>query len=164
VVDQWTGFGTASDTYDGVHPNAAGDQKMSDRWYPALTALLTGGPTVPPTPPVTPTPTPTPTVPPPAGGCTAVYKTTNQWSGGFQGEVTVSNAGAAPITAWATGWTFTGRQISQAWNATLTQTGAAVSARNAAWNGSLAPGATATFGFIASGTGSPAPQVSCTIG
>ena len=142
VVDQWTGFSTASDTYDGVHPNAAGDQKMSDRWYPALTALLDRGdrPTVPPTPPVTPTPTPTPTVTPPAGGCTAVYRITDQWSGGFQGEVTVSNAGAAPITAWATSWTFAGRQISQAWNATLTQTGAAVTARNAAWNGSLAPG------------------------
>lgn len=167
VVDQWTGFSTATDTYDGVHPNASGDQKMADRWFPALTALLDGGPTVPPvtptpTPPVT--PTPTPTIPPPAGGCTAVYKTTNQWSGGFQGEVTVKNAGTAPITGWTTNWTFTGRQISQAWNATLTQTGAAVTARNAAWNGSLASGATATFGFISSGTGSPDPQVSCTTG
>ncbi|GAB3451018.1 hypothetical protein GCM10027436_48150 [Actinophytocola sediminis] len=36
VVDQWTGFSTAADTYDGVHPNAAGDQKISDRWYPAV--------------------------------------------------------------------------------------------------------------------------------
>lgn len=40
VVDQWTGFGPATDTYDGVHPNDAGDQKMSDRWYPALADLL----------------------------------------------------------------------------------------------------------------------------
>ncbi|PZF82262.1 SGNH/GDSL hydrolase family protein, partial [Micromonospora endophytica] len=47
VVDQWTGFRTAADTYDGVHPNAAGDQKMSDRWYPALVAALTGVPTTP---------------------------------------------------------------------------------------------------------------------
>ncbi|WP_440104940.1 cellulose binding domain-containing protein [Streptosporangium sp. H16] len=46
----------------------------------------------------------------------------------------------------------------------MTQSGAAVSARNAAWNGSLAPGATVTFGFLASGTGSPAPEVSCTTG
>ena len=43
VVDQWTGFNTATDTYDGVHPNAAGNQKMSDRWYPALAAVLDGG-------------------------------------------------------------------------------------------------------------------------
>jgi lysophospholipase L1-like esterase len=40
VVDQWTGFSTASDTYDGVHPNSAGNQKISDKWYPALTPLL----------------------------------------------------------------------------------------------------------------------------
>ncbi|MEV4393773.1 hypothetical protein [Nonomuraea sp. NPDC049607] len=32
VVDQWTGFSTGTDTYDGVHPNASGDQKMSDAW------------------------------------------------------------------------------------------------------------------------------------
>jgi lysophospholipase L1-like esterase len=40
VVDQWTGFNTATDTGDGVHPNASGDQKIADRWYPALTAVL----------------------------------------------------------------------------------------------------------------------------
>ncbi|MFI6483437.1 cellulose binding domain-containing protein [Nonomuraea sp. NPDC050663] len=58
VVDQWTGFSTSADTYDGVHPNAAGDQKISDRWYPALTAALGGGTTdtTPPTTPGTPTP------------------------------------------------------------------------------------------------------------
>ncbi len=42
VVDQWTGFDTATDTGDGVHPNASGDQKMANRWYPALAPLLTG--------------------------------------------------------------------------------------------------------------------------
>ena len=40
VVDQWTGFSTSTDTYDGVHPNDSGDQKLSDKWYPALTAFL----------------------------------------------------------------------------------------------------------------------------
>jgi lysophospholipase L1-like esterase len=34
VVDQWTGFSTATDTGDGVHPNDAGFQKMADRWAP----------------------------------------------------------------------------------------------------------------------------------
>jgi lysophospholipase L1-like esterase len=40
VVDQFTGFTTSTDTGDGVHPNAAGDQKIANRWYPALTAAL----------------------------------------------------------------------------------------------------------------------------
>jgi len=45
VVDQWTGFSTASDTYDGVHPNdSTGIRKMEARWYPPLAALLSGTP------------------------------------------------------------------------------------------------------------------------
>jgi lysophospholipase L1-like esterase len=42
VVDQWTGFNADTDTLDGVHPNDAGDQKMSEKWYPALAAFLSG--------------------------------------------------------------------------------------------------------------------------
>jgi mannan endo-1,4-beta-mannosidase len=43
VVDQWTGFDTAADTGDGVHPNSTtGIQKMAARWYPALVAALPG--------------------------------------------------------------------------------------------------------------------------
>ncbi|MFI5937522.1 cellulose binding domain-containing protein [Actinoplanes sp. NPDC051494] len=40
VVDQWTGFDTATDTYDGVHPNDAGNVKIANKWYPAVAALL----------------------------------------------------------------------------------------------------------------------------
>ncbi|MGA6164674.1 SGNH/GDSL hydrolase family protein [Amycolatopsis magusensis] len=41
VVDQWTGFDPATDTYDGVHPNdSSGIQKIESRWYPALAAAL----------------------------------------------------------------------------------------------------------------------------
>lgn len=36
VVDQWTGFETAGDTYDGVHPDADGDGKMAEAWFTAL--------------------------------------------------------------------------------------------------------------------------------
>ncbi len=42
VVDQWTGFDTAVDTYDGVHPSDSGNVKISDRWYPALIRYLSG--------------------------------------------------------------------------------------------------------------------------
>ncbi|KDQ11617.1 carbohydrate esterase family 3 protein [Botryobasidium botryosum FD-172 SS1] len=40
VVDQWTGFSTSSDTSDGVHPNNSGIQKMSDKWYNPLVAVI----------------------------------------------------------------------------------------------------------------------------
>ncbi|MEV0328212.1 cellulose binding domain-containing protein [Micromonospora echinospora] len=180
VVDQWTGFSTATDTYDGVHPNAAGDQKMSDRWFPPLAAALadvTPGPTATPTasPTGTPTPTPTPTVsptatptptgtPPPGAGCSAGYRVVGQWPGGFQGEVTVRSTGSAATSGWRVTFALPdGQRISQAWNADLTQTGATVTARDVGWNGALAPGAEATFGFLGGATGTPAvPAVTCT--
>ncbi|GIE32477.1 hypothetical protein Ait01nite_055220 [Actinoplanes italicus] len=40
VVDQWTGFNTTTDTYDGVHPNDAGNVKIAARWLPAVQAAL----------------------------------------------------------------------------------------------------------------------------
>lgn len=55
VVDQFTGFDTVADTIgDGVHPDDSGFQKMSDRWYPALTPLLGGAPPVDTTAPTVP--------------------------------------------------------------------------------------------------------------
>ncbi|OTA53328.1 carbohydrate esterase family 3 protein [Hypoxylon sp. EC38] len=36
VVDQYTGFSGTTDLRDGVHPNASGDDKMVNVWYPAL--------------------------------------------------------------------------------------------------------------------------------
>ncbi|WP_405139518.1 cellulose binding domain-containing protein [Sphaerisporangium sp. NBC_01403] len=166
VVDQWTGFSTASDTYDGVHPNSTGDQKMADKWYPALTRLLgtTPPPTPTPTPTVTPTPTPTPTPPPAGTGCSATYKVTNSWQGGFGAEVTVKNTGTAGITGWTVKWTFAnGQTVTQLWNGALTQSGSAVTVKNLSYNGSLGAGASTTFGFNGSWTGTnTAPTPTCT--
>ncbi|MDG4798017.1 CotH kinase family protein [Micromonospora sp. WMMD1082] len=122
-----------------------------------------GGSTTP--PPSTPPPsTPPPSTPPPGGGgCTATYTVTNEWSGGFQGEVRVT-AGSAAISGWTVTWTFAaGQAITQAWNATVTSQGSAVTARNAGHNGSLAAGASTTFGFLGSTTGANStPSLTCT--
>ena len=40
VVDQWTGFDYATDTYDGTHPNASGEEKMAEKWMQALLPCL----------------------------------------------------------------------------------------------------------------------------
>ncbi|MEV1016056.1 cellulase family glycosylhydrolase [Micromonospora sp. NPDC049801] len=128
-------------------------------------ATVFGGPPPPTTPPPTTPPptTPPPTTPPPAGGCSATYTITNQWQGGFQGEVRVT-AGASAITGWTTRWTYAnGQSVTQAWNATVTSSGSTVTARNADYNGRLAAGASATFGFLGGWSGAnPTPQVSCT--
>jgi lysophospholipase L1-like esterase len=160
VVDQWTGFSTGADTYDGVHPNASGDRKISDRWYPALAEALSG---TGPSPTRSVTPTVTSTVDPP-GGCSAVFRSIGQWQGGFQGEVTVTNTGSTPTGGWEVRWTFAdGQRVGQVWNGTLTTDGAAVTVRNVGWNGALPRGGSATFGFIASWTGANTPPIpTCT--
>ncbi|RQX21283.1 beta-mannosidase, partial [Micromonospora ureilytica] len=106
---------------------------------------------------------PPPTTPPPNGGCTATYTVTNQWQGGFQGEVRVT-AGARAITGWTAGWTFAnGQRVTQSWNVALASSGITVTARNTDYNGRLAAGASASFGFLGSWTGANSlPVLSCT--
>ncbi|MEO3813195.1 cellulose binding domain-containing protein [Sphaerisporangium sp. B11E5] len=159
VVDQWTGFSNAQNTYDGVHPNAAGDQLISDTWFPPLKSLLDGVlPTPTPTPtmsttpsptrPPTPTPTPTPSNSP--GTCQATYTVGNSWPGGFNASVTVRNPGPTTTSGWTVRWIWpSGQSVSQAWNATVTTSGSTVTAKNAPYNGTLPAGATTTFGFTA---------------
>jgi len=107
---------------------------------------------------------PSPSTPPPAGRtCTATYAVTGQWGGGFQGAVTVT-AGSAAITSWTVTWTWpSGQRFSSTWNATITGSGDAVTARNASYNGSLPAGGRVTWGFTASHTGAnTAPTAACT--
>ncbi|GAA3455208.1 cellulose binding domain-containing protein [Dactylosporangium matsuzakiense] len=93
-----------------------------------------------------------------AAGCGVSYTVTNQWQGGFGADVTVTNLGD-PVTSWTLGWTFAaGQSVTQAWNATVTQSGATVTAKNVSYNGSIATGATANFGFNGAFTsGNPVP-------
>jgi hypothetical protein len=94
-----------------------------------------------------------------APGCRVTYAVTSQWPGGFTASVNLTNLGD-PVTSWTLTWSFgAGQQVTQAWNTTLTQSGAQVTARNAAWNGSLATNSVTNFGFNASWNNSsnPAP-------
>ena len=40
VVNQDDGFNAAVDTYDGVHPNESGEEKMAAKWYEAIVEIL----------------------------------------------------------------------------------------------------------------------------
>ena len=95
-----------------------------------------------------------------AAGCQVKYTVGGQWPGGFTASVAVTNLGD-PINGWRLGWTFpAGQRITQAWNATCTQSGTAVSCANAAYNGTVPDGGSVTFGFNASWSGSnPVPAV-----
>ncbi|MGC5050838.1 lytic polysaccharide monooxygenase auxiliary activity family 9 protein [Micromonospora sp. DT48] len=144
----------------------------SDQSYYICSDVQFGGSNPPPTttpPPSTPSPTtPPPSTPPPSdppvtGACSATYRVTNSWSGGFQGEVQVT-AGSAPIRGWTVRWTYAnGQQINQSWNATVTTSGSTVTAQNVGHNGSLGAAASTTFGFLASTSGTNStPTLTCT--
>ncbi|MFF0308840.1 cellulose binding domain-containing protein [Streptosporangium sp. NPDC004379] len=92
-----------------------------------------------------------------AAGCRVDYAVTSQWGGGFTGDVKVTNLGD-PVNGWTLTWSFSaGQQVTQAWNATVTQSGSQVTAKDAGYNAALATGAAATFGFNGSLTGSANP-------
>ncbi|MEU4237178.1 cellulose-binding domain-containing protein [Actinoplanes sp. NPDC026619] len=93
----------------------------------------------------------------------AVDYTLNSWSSGFTADVKVTNNGSA-LSSWTVGWSFAGnQQITSAWNATVTQSGTAVTAANVAWNGSLATGAATSFGFQGTYSGTNAAPTAFTL-
>ncbi|MEW2400573.1 cellulose binding domain-containing protein [Streptomyces sp. NPDC046862] len=91
----------------------------------------------------------------PTGACAVSYKITNQWSGGFQADVQLTNTGTSAWSGWSLNWSFpNGQTVSQVWNAAYTQSGSGVTAKNVGWNGSVAAGSSVGFGFTGSWSGS----------
>ncbi|MFG3494301.1 cellulase family glycosylhydrolase [Streptomyces sp. NPDC047928] len=90
--------------------------------------------------------------------CTVEYTTVNEWAGGFQGSVTVTNNGST-LNGWSLGFDFTGGQrVTQGWGARWSQSGTSVTAANESWNATLTTGASVTAGFIGSSSGAnPSP-------
>jgi endo-1,4-beta-xylanase len=164
----------AKDAYWGVvDPTKIGSTATTSPTPAVTTSSASPSPST-----TTPTPTPTsssPTASPTAspssngptdgptpsgiGSCSVSYKVVGSWTGGFQGEVKLTNSGLSPVTSWSLGWVYTGgQQVTQLWGGTVTQTGSSVIVKNASWNGALATGASATVGFLGSWTGTnPVP-------
>lgn len=143
---------------------------LDQPYYLCSDVIFGGGGTNPTTPPANPTTPPANPTTPPAnpttppvgnGGCTATYRTTSQWSGGFGAEVTV-RAGNSAISGWTVNWTWSsGQTIGSSWNATVTASGSSVTATNVSYNGRLSANGSTSFGFNGSGT-STAPTLTCT--
>ncbi|WP_308012312.1 glycoside hydrolase family 9 protein [Actinacidiphila acidipaludis] len=102
--------------------------------------------------------------PPPAAACQVTYTVTSSWSGGFQADVKVVNQGATALNGWTVTWAFGGDQhIANAWNATVTQSGRQVTARDAGWNAALAPGGSVDIGLTGTYSTSNAAPTSFTL-
>ncbi len=102
--------------------------------------------------------TTTTTTLPGAGGCQVTYAVQSQWPGGFTANLTITNRGSAPINGWRLQWTFANQRVTQAWNATVTQNGQAVTAANMGYNATIPAGGQVSFGFNGTYSGSnPTP-------
>jgi endoglucanase len=81
-----------------------------------------------------------------AAGCRVAYSA-NQWPGGFTANVEVTNLGD-PLNGWNLKWAFpSGQTVTQAWNATVTASGAQVTATNVGYNGAVPTNGKVSFGF-----------------
>ncbi|MET7981752.1 cellulase family glycosylhydrolase [Streptomyces sp. NPDC005281] len=96
-------------------------------------------------------------------GCTATYKVSSDWGSGFNADITLTNTGATTSKSWQVTWDWPGSQtVSSMWNATYSQVGKTVTARNADHNGAIAAGASTGFGFGAAPGGAGVPVLNCT--
>ncbi|MFI5840092.1 cellulose binding domain-containing protein [Catenuloplanes sp. NPDC051500] len=137
----------------GFEPWIGGAGLAVNSFSASVNGTGTNPTTVPTTSSPSPTPTATTTPPAPAGGCAVTYDA-NSWNGGFTANVTVRNTSTSPINGWDLGFALpAGQQVGNSWNATVTQNGQNVSAKNIGWNGVIAAGASASFGFQASSAG-----------
>jgi poly(hydroxyalkanoate) depolymerase family esterase len=115
-------------------------------------------------PPTTTSRPPTTSAPPTGGGgCSATYTKVNEWGGGFQGEVRVTNTGTT-TASWTVTLTFAnGQRITQIWNARTSSTASPYAVVNEVYNGVIPAGGSTTFGFLGTWNGTNAnPSATCT--
>jgi hypothetical protein len=95
------------------------------------------------------------------GGSCRVGYTKNEWGGGLTASVTITNTGTTAVNGWTLAFSFPGdTKVTSAWNATVTQSGAAVTATNVSYNAGIPAGANVSFGFQGTWTGNDAVPTS----
>ncbi|WP_405622573.1 PHB depolymerase family esterase [Streptomyces sp. NBC_00076] len=100
---------------------------------------------------------------PQPGGCT-VTASTNAWSTGLTGSVTLTNTGTTSVNGWKLGFTLpSGQTITNGWGATYAPASGSVTATNAGYNGTIAPNASVTIGYQASHSGNSAAPTAFTL-
>ena len=91
--------------------------------------------------------------------CEIDFDTSNDWGNGQVTNVSLKNKGTTPIANWTLLYTGSNAfALSNAWNASVSVAGRAVTALPASWNASIAPGGEADFGMVISYAGArPVP-------
>lgn len=87
-----------------------------------------------------------------ASSCEVTYDLVNQWNNGFQATVTVTTAHA--LDDWRVAWSYRdGQQVTQMWDASVSQDGSRVAAAAADYNKTVAANGSLSFGFLGSWNG-----------
>jgi hypothetical protein len=96
-----------------------------------------------------------------AASCTVVYKVVSQWTGGFTGDIAITNNGD-PVSTWTLGFAFpdSAQKAVQGWNGTYAQSGTQVTVSSLSYNGTIATGGSVSTGFNGTfGSANPIPTV-----
>ncbi|NIJ10993.1 hypothetical protein FHU38_001337 [Saccharomonospora amisosensis] len=97
-------------------------------------------------------------------GCTASYRVTDAWPGGYQAEVTVAGERGRRLVGWSVTWRLPeGHTIDDLWNGVLTRTGRHVKVSGADWNAVVPAAESVAFGFVGGvADGQPVePKLTC---
>ncbi|HVX21676.1 MAG TPA: cellulase family glycosylhydrolase [Acidimicrobiales bacterium] len=114
-----------------------------------------------------PKPTTTTTTAPAGGKVTVAYTVTNQWTGGLQADVAITNGSAAALgTPWTLTFTLPSTDVvTSLWNGTLRSSTAAgvttITVTGPNWQPTIPPGTTWHVGYVANGP--PARPSGCMI-
>jgi hypothetical protein len=85
-----------------------------------------------------------------SGGACRVKYAPNTWNNGFTADVSITNTSSSSVNGWKLAYSFAGDQhVTSAWNATVSQSGSAVTATDAGYNSSIAPNSSVSLGFLA---------------
>ncbi|PXV95691.1 lysophospholipase L1-like esterase [Lachnotalea glycerini] len=139
LVNQYSGFDTSTDTYDGVHPNNSGSQKMCDKWYETLAALLAISPT-----------TPSSTASD-LDGTLQLTTETNAWSTGSTINLYIKNTSNAKVSGWKLIINKSDITISNIWGGVLTESDDTYMITPLSWNQVIDAGGTINLGIQTTG-------------
>ncbi len=100
----------------------------------------------------------------PDGTCSVGYRVVNDWTEGFQGEITISNTGSSAISGWSLGFSFAnGQTVSNMWGGTPHQSGGDVTVTPADYTTSIPANGSVTVGFNASRGGTNSAPTAFTL-
>jgi Cellulose binding domain len=181
IIGPTTGTGTDGTSYEIQVTDASGNLVNSGevysfslpstctdgcpQAYTSVSYTTSTGPVTSPSPSPSASASPSPSASPStgAGSCSLSSSVVSSWSGGYQLQLTVTDTGTSALTGWSVGFAFadTSEDISNYWNAAVTQRGEQVSGTNESYNGSVSVGGSTTFGMTVNGDNSALSALTC---